>query len=140
VLLKAAVAEAAASTYCSVAVTAAGRLYSWGDSDGGALGHETTLCHTPVRVRELKGLRVRHASTSYTNGAASTDKGRVFIWGGQQWQGGIARAARDGMPTEVEWGGVPSCYKCDAVSLAHEHGYLIFRKTGALAANAAALC
>lgn len=123
------IAEVAASTYCSVAVTASGRLLSWGDSDGGALGHGRRRCHTPARLRGLAGLRVRHASTAYTNGAASTEEGRVFVWGGQQWEGGIAaEGGAGGMPAEVRWAGVPGCYRCDAVALAHRHGYLLFRK------------
>lgn len=130
--------EVAASTYCSVAVTASGRVYSWGDSDGGALGHGVSRCHTPTLLGALAQMRVRHVSTSYTNGAASTEEGRVFVWGGQQWEGGIASAgAHNGMPTEVEWAGVPRCYRCDAVSLAHRHGYLVFRKLSAAALAAA---
>jgi alpha-tubulin suppressor-like RCC1 family protein len=129
--IRAAVAEVRASTYCSVAVTQSGRVLSWGDSDGGALGHAGHRVHTPALLPALALLRVRHVSSSYTNGAAVTEEGRVFVWGGQHWEGGIAaRDADAGKPTEVQWGGVPSCYRCDAVSLAHRHGYLVFKKKG----------
>jgi len=124
------VAEVAASTYCSSAVTAGGEVYTWGDSDGGALGHDELECHEPKRVDAIKGHSVAHTSTSYTNSAATTHEGRVFVWGGQLWEGGIAKdaAGSAGGPTEVEWGGLPDCYKCESVSLAHRHGYLLFTK------------
>lgn len=163
-----AVAEVAASTYCSVAVTTDGRVFSWGDSDGCALGHDERSCHTPMPISALAGQPVAHASVSYTNGAATTACGEVFVWGGQLWEGGIAKetiaavAAADGagegdgtrgrmpcspftsavalteleaaeqssigLPTAVKWGGVPACYACESVQLAHKHGYLVFHK------------
>ena len=123
------VVELHASTYCSIAVTASGKVFSWGDSDGGALGHAVRRCHVPTQLPALGALRVMHASCCYTNGAASTADGRVFVWGGQRWEGGISREAQGGMPTEVQWAGVPACYRCESVSLAHRHGFLIFRLT-----------
>ena len=43
------------------------------------------------------------------------------------WEGGIG-GGQDG-PVRVAWhGGVPPCYRCSSVALAHRHGYLIFRK------------
>ena len=50
------------------------------------------------------------------------------MWGGNYWEGGIAEGRSSAAPTEVAWAGVPSCYHCSSVALAHKHGYLIFRK------------
>ena len=69
-----------------------------------------------------------HGALSYTNAAAATDDGRVYTWGGNCWQGGIAAGRNATGPTEVAWGGVPSCYRCASVALGHQHGFLIFEK------------
>jgi hypothetical protein len=96
-----------------------------------------------------------HGALSYTNGAAATDDGRVYAWGGNCWQvaltltlplttdpdpspnpdpepncwqGGIAAGRSATGPTEVAWGGVPRCYRCSSVALGHQHGFLIFEK------------
>lgn len=122
------IAEVACSTYCTVAVTVDGRAFSWGDCDGDALGHTTTPCHSPIWLRSLRWHRVSRGGLSYTNGAVATDEGRVFVWGGNAWEGGIAGGRNISEPSEVKWSGVPSCYRCTSVALAHKHGYLIFRK------------
>lgn len=122
------VAEVACSTYSTIAITVDGRVFSWGDCDGGALGHHETACDTPHWIAALRWLKVTHGSLSYTNGAVATGEGRVFVWGGNAWQGGIAEGRATILPTEVRWSGVPACYRCSSVSLAHRHGYLIFRK------------
>ena len=46
-----------------------------------------------------------HGALSYTNAAAATDDGRVYTWGGNCWQGGIAAGRNATGPTEVAWGG-----------------------------------
>lgn len=125
------VAEISCSTYSNVAVTVDGRVFTWGDNDGCALGHHNNTCHVPTRVQALRSQKVTHAALSYTNGAAATEVGRVFLWGGQAWEGGIANhhgGAGPTGPTEVSWAGVPACYRCSSVALAHRHGFLVFRK------------
>ena len=124
------IAEVAASTYSSVAIAVDGRSFTWGDSDGDALGHGVQSCHTPQLVTSLRGLHALHASLSYTNGAIATSEGRIFVWGGNAWQGGIAAGRQATTPTEEKWAGVPRTYKCSAVELSHRHGFLIFRKQG----------
>ena len=42
-----------------------------------------TLTPTPT---SLRGVRMAHGALSYTNGAAATDDGRVYAWGGNCWQ------------------------------------------------------
>jgi len=122
------VAEVACSTYVTVAITVDGRVFTWGDSDGNALGHSRITCHQPQWISALRGQHMSHASVSYTNGAVASDQGRCYVWGGNCWEGGIAAGRNSTGPTEVAWGGVPSCYRCSSVALAFQHGYLIFRK------------
>mmetsp|Transcript_28130 Transcript_28130/g.68272 ORF Transcript_28130/g.68272 Transcript_28130/m.68272 type:complete len:244 (+) Transcript_28130:1180-1911(+) len=122
------VAEVACSTYSTAAVTVDGRVFTWGDSDGGALGHSNLICNQPQWLTSLRGQHMSHASLSYTNGAVASDQGRCYVWGGNYWQGGIAEGRESNGPTEVVWGGVPSCYRCSSIALSHRHGYLIFRK------------
>jgi len=114
--------------YSTAAVTVDGRVFTWGDSDGGALGHSNLICNQPQWLTSLRGQHMSHASLSYTNGAVASDQGRCYVWGGNYWQGGIAEGRESNGPTEVVWGGVPSCYRCSSIALSHRHGYLIFRK------------
>ena len=65
---------------------------------------------------------------SSLNRPAASDDGRCYMWGGNCWQGGIAAGRNATGPTEVAWGGVPSCYRCSSVALGHRHGFLIFEK------------
>jgi len=123
------VAEVACSTYTTIAITMDGRVFSWGDCDGDALGHTVMPCHTPHWLRSLRWQRLTHGSLSYTNAAVATDEGRVFVWGGNMWEGGIAGGRETAGPSEVKWAGVPSCYHCSSVALGQCHGYLIFRRT-----------
>lgn len=120
-----------ASTYMSVAISEGGGVFTWGDSDGGALGHSQRECDVPTMVSALAGLDAAYAAASYTNGGIVTAEGRAFMWGGTDWEYGITRdsavGAHDG-PRELRWGGVPACYKCSSMALAHRHGYLLFRK------------
>lgn len=122
------VAEVSCSSYTTVAILVDGRVFSWGDSDGNALGHERHYCHTPHWLQGLRWQRVSHGALAYTNGAVATDEGRVFVWGGNYWEGGIAAGRGSEAVTEVKWNGVPSCYRCSSVVLASRHGFLLFRK------------
>ena len=66
---------------------------------------------------------------SYTNGAVASKDGRVYCWGGNAWEGGIANAGREGpgdVVAEVAWRGVPPDYACAQVALGHNHGLLLF--------------
>ena len=130
------VASVACSSYSSIAITVDGRVLSWGDCDGGALGHKRTACHAPAPLASLRGLRVTRGSLSYTNAAVATDDGRLYVWGGADWEGGIAHDSAGGAsgsadePTEVAWdrADVPPCYRLHSCALGHKHGFLIFRK------------
>eukprot|EP00929_Paragymnodinium_shiwhaense_P015417 TRINITY_DN12350_c0_g1_i1.p1 TRINITY_DN12350_c0_g1~~TRINITY_DN12350_c0_g1_i1.p1 ORF type:complete len:233 (+),score=27.61 TRINITY_DN12350_c0_g1_i1:196-894(+) len=122
------IAEVNSTSYATMAITMDGRVFSWGDCDGNALCHDNVHCHEPHWVSSLRFQRVAHGSLSYTNAAVATDEGRVFVWGGNAWEGGIAQNRRSNEATEVKWSGVPSCYRCSSVALAYRHGYLVFRK------------
>ena len=63
-----------------------GRVLSWGDADGDALGHNTAPCHVPHLLTSLCGCHVTRGSLAYTNAAVATDQGRLYIWGGNGWE------------------------------------------------------
>ena len=65
------------------------------------LGHANAHCHAPHWLTSLRGARMAHGALSYTNAAAATDDGRVYTWGGNCWQGGIAAGRNATGPTEV---------------------------------------
>eukprot|EP00965_Chrysotila_dentata_P134367 4443424-Pleurochrysis_carterae.AAC.1 len=79
------VTEVSCTTYATLALSVDGRAFSWGDSDGNALGHASRECHTPTLVPMPAGTRVAHGDLSYTNAAVATDDGRCFVWGGNSW-------------------------------------------------------
>ena len=125
------VAAVAASTYATLAIAVDGRCFSWGDCDGHALGHATLRprCDTPARLTSLRGAAAAAGALSYTNGAVASRDGRVYCWGGNAWEGGIANAGREGpgdVVAEVAWRGVPPDYACSQVALGHNHGLLLF--------------
>jgi hypothetical protein len=78
------------------------------------------VCPLPCPLTHV--LTLMHAT------AVATDRGRVYVWGGAAWEGGIAAGRDASFPTEVSYSGVPPCYQCASVSLAHRHGFLVFRK------------
>ena len=123
-----AVVEVSCSTYSTIAITVDGRAYTWGDCDGDSLGHAVEDCHEPRQLTSLAGVvRVSHGAVCYTNGAAATDDGSVYVWGGGMWQGGIGGGSQG--PRRVGLGGgVPPCYQCSSVALGSWHGYLVLRR------------
>jgi len=123
------VAEVRCSSYTTVAILVDGKVYTWGDCDGNALGHDVQECHAPHWIRSLRWHKVAHGCVAYTNGAVATKEGRVFVWGGNYWEGGISAQENANHGTaEVHWKGVPSCYKCVSVALSFKHGFLVFQK------------
>eukprot|EP00747_Dinoflagellata_sp_TGD_P223553 gnl/TRDRNA2_/TRDRNA2_95095_c0_seq1.p1 gnl/TRDRNA2_/TRDRNA2_95095_c0~~gnl/TRDRNA2_/TRDRNA2_95095_c0_seq1.p1 ORF type:complete len:709 (-),score=125.18 gnl/TRDRNA2_/TRDRNA2_95095_c0_seq1:29-2155(-) len=120
-----------ASSYTCLAVTEDGHAYTWGDSDGGALGHEVKRCHQPVPVNLPEGSFVSEASLAYTNGAVATSSGKLFMWGGRCWLHGISSAITsdsDGEPREMAWHGLASGYRYENLVLGHNHAFVIARK------------
>ena len=121
------VTSVAASTYSTVSITTDGRCYSWGDCDGGALGRSSVDNDAPGLLETLRGVRACAGALSYTNGAVASAQGRVYVWGGGAWEGGIGNANGEDV-SEVSWNGVPPCYACSSVALGHKHGFLVFEK------------
>lgn len=66
----------------TIAVTADGRLYSWGGNRHGQLGHGTTSNELlPREMASLEGKQVRLVACGYFHSAAVTDEGHVYTWG-----------------------------------------------------------
>ena len=81
----------------------------------------------PGRLEALRGVRACAGALSYTNGAVASSTGRVYVWDGGAWEGGLGNSQGEGV-SEVSWAGVPPCYTCRDVSLGHRHGFLVFEK------------
>jgi len=120
----------AASSYNCAAVTDKGELFTWGDCDGGALGHHETSSHLPCRVQIPDGSSICHVSLAYTNGAVATQNGKLFMWGGRSWNNGISDrwSQSTGLPAQLEWNQVAKGYRCDHMVLGHNHAYILARK------------
>ena len=56
------------STYSNMAITIDGRVFTWGDADGNALGHTNGQCDAPHWLSSLRGVRMAHGALAYTNG------------------------------------------------------------------------
>eukprot|EP01044_Picomonas_judraskeda_P002987 COSAG03_NODE_231_length_10288_cov_49.012170_5_plen_488_part_00 len=124
------VASMSCSSYLNIAITVDGRVFTWGDSDGDALGHEEEECNVPRVLAALRGCRVTRGAASYTNAAVATDQGRLYVWGGNAWEGGISGGRQSQGPSEIQWDRacMPQHYRLSSVALGHHHGFLIFRK------------
>ncbi|XP_070553640.1 E3 ubiquitin-protein ligase HERC2-like isoform X2 [Ptychodera flava] len=65
-----------------LAMTSDGEVYSWGNGDGGRLGHgDTNAREEPTLVVALSGRHVIHISCGSTYSAAITAQGELFSWG-----------------------------------------------------------
>ncbi|RZF37934.1 hypothetical protein LSTR_LSTR005434, partial [Laodelphax striatellus] len=65
-----------------MALTAEGEVYSWGDGDGGRLGHGDTINREdPTLVLVLSDHRVTKIACGGTYSAAVTSNGELFTWG-----------------------------------------------------------
>jgi alpha-tubulin suppressor-like RCC1 family protein len=100
----------AAGCHHSLALTASGEVWAWGESAQGELGDGTTTLSTrpaPVHVSALDGLQITALAAGGQHSAALTRDGAVYAWGdnrsGQLGTGDTAQHA-----TPVRLGGVPS--------------------------------
>ncbi|XP_011499761.1 PREDICTED: uncharacterized protein LOC105363708 [Ceratosolen solmsi marchali] len=76
------IVEAIAGVHHSAAVTADGRLFTWGWGVHGQLGHgNTENMRVPSLVEGLLGLPVRHASVGYAHTVVLTADGYVYAFG-----------------------------------------------------------
>ncbi|CAM1299303.1 HERC1 (predicted) [Pycnogonum litorale] len=67
----------------SLALTAAGEIYSWGDGDYGKLGHGNGVTYKVPRLIHgpLQGKVVKSISAGFRHSACVTECGEVFTWG-----------------------------------------------------------
>ncbi|WP_426058488.1 RCC1 domain-containing protein [Hymenobacter sp. B1770] len=82
-------AYVAAGNGHTLALTADGRLYAWGNNDCGQLGNGSTMS-TPVPVavgpsRETAPLRWAHVSAGRSHTLAVTKEGRIYTWGSNRY-------------------------------------------------------
>ena len=65
-----------------MALTADGRVFSWGEGDDGKLGHGTTATvETPRLIESLDGLRIRDIAAGSSHSAAVSSSGELYTWG-----------------------------------------------------------
>jgi alpha-tubulin suppressor-like RCC1 family protein len=71
-----------AGCFHSVALTAAGRVFTWGAGARGQLGNGGTSAHaTPVQVKMPAGTKVTGVSAGCSHTLALTAAGKVYAWG-----------------------------------------------------------
>lgn len=65
-----------------LALTANGQVYSWGNGDGGRLGHgDSSSREEPTLIQELQGKTVASIACGSTYSAAITTQGELYTWG-----------------------------------------------------------
>jgi alpha-tubulin suppressor-like RCC1 family protein len=79
-----ALAGVAAGQTFTVAVTAAGKVYGWGNNQNGQLGDGTTADRlSPVEVTGFPaGTRITAVAGGYDHAVAVSSEGKVYAWGG----------------------------------------------------------
>ncbi|GAX82152.1 hypothetical protein CEUSTIGMA_g9580.t1 [Chlamydomonas eustigma] len=104
----------------SLALSAQGDVFSWGQSDCGALGHgpETVrkIEWMPRVIRTLSN--IRSITSGYFSSGCIDQHGRAFTWGhGLYWQLGHGEACHEFVPRRLEGINV-----CGSLSLGQMHG------------------
>lgn len=65
-----------------MALTSRGKVYSWGNGQGGRLGHgNQTGKSTPVIIEELRDEEVIMIESGDAHSGCITGKGKVYVWG-----------------------------------------------------------
>ena len=90
--------QVSCSTLSTAAVTADGRVFTWGDCDGGALGHGNRLCDVPTEV----DLTVTTASAPAA-ASAPADIGALLAHAGLAEHTDAFVAHADGLYDDVEY-------------------------------------
>lgn len=74
--------DAVAGQYHSMALTADGRVFTWGWGVHGQLGHgNTDKRNTPTLVTSLLGIFIKHISAGHAHSLALSDEGIVYAFG-----------------------------------------------------------
>lgn len=82
-LVHADVKQVACGEVSSAAVTADGKLYTWGSNRGGRLGHEDqdSVQAIPRLVTPLKGMKVTQVSAGEQHMGCVCEDGSAWVWG-----------------------------------------------------------
>ena len=76
------VVAVSAGTAVSLAITADGAVWSWGDGGLGKLGHgDAQIQLLPKKIEAFAGQRVVAVSAGYNHSLSITADGAVFTWG-----------------------------------------------------------
>ncbi|HEY1640476.1 MAG TPA: hypothetical protein VGG35_07305 [Streptosporangiaceae bacterium] len=110
----------------SLAVSASGRVYSWGFNGSGELGDGTTTTHrTPRRVRLPAGVKVKTARIGGDFALALTTGGKLLAWGyngsGELGNGSTTEQHR---PVRVQ---LPKGVRITAISAGFDHALALTR-------------
>jgi len=105
----------------SLALTAEGELFAWGDGALGQLGHgDASKAFLPRRVTSLKGYKVVHCAAGEEHSICCSSDGVLFAWGSGSF-GKLGLGALHDAPTpkEVALGGKGRQAKQVACGFAH---------------------
>lgn len=82
----------------TLAIDAAGGLWSWGWNERGTLGHgHHSPEHKPRRIAALRGVRVVQTALGGWHCLALSETGHMYAWGGNEYmQCGVPRDQKDG--------------------------------------------
>eukprot|EP00943_MAST-04B_sp_MAST-4B-sp1_P000021 g21.t1 len=123
-----------ASSYSVLAIAENGQCYTWGDSDGNALGHGNTKCNEPQLLNE--NIRGNDGSMSYTSGSVCTFNNELLVWGGGEWdaENAISNYSIDSKYSrrikQVNWGvgKILKGYRVSNLLLGHRHAIIVCKK------------
>ncbi|KAK2577382.1 hypothetical protein KPH14_003497 [Odynerus spinipes] len=95
--------DAVAGQYHSIALTADGRVFTWGWGVHGQLGHGNTDKRiTPTLVTSLLGIFIKHISAGHAHSLALSDEGVVYAFGCNVFgQLGISSNIKSSVPMKV---------------------------------------
>jgi prepilin-type N-terminal cleavage/methylation domain-containing protein len=114
VLADVSVVQVSGGAYHSVALSADGKVYSWGWGSSGQLGDGTPMTHNNVQTRPvetvmsgaLAGKTVTQISAGYYHTLALTSDGQVYAWGlGEYGQLGAGDTTNRNAPVAVDMSG-----------------------------------
>lgn len=88
----------------SLALSADGRLWTWGLGSSGALGHDTIESqHTPQQVQALQNSPIVSVAAGGNHTVALSAKRRVYTWGNNTYgQLGVGNCIDASLPCVVE--------------------------------------
>jgi len=116
---------AAGSNHC-LAFDIASQVYSWGNGQGGRLGHgDETGQNMPKLIEAFKDMRILMIECGETSSAALSGKNEIYMWGsGNYGRLGNGSTADVLLPTKVE---DLSDQKVDDISIGSTHAMCILR-------------